>query len=75
MIITNFNIVTWFKVYQQKTCIQRIREHLTFFGFDTSHLTDDNLKERVLFASKTLCKAGLTTHQVIKGLHCFRNNL
>lgn len=66
--------IAWFRIYSQKKCIQRIREHLAFFGIDTSHLTDDSLKERVLFAGKILCQTGLTTHQVIKGLRCLKNN-
>ena len=59
--------VMWRKLRARKKCIQSLRAHLAFFGCDTSNMTDDEIKEHVLFVGKQMAKTGISAQQAVDG--------
>lgn len=60
-------LVMWWKARRHKQCINSIREHLEFFGVDTSGMTDEQVEEHVLNVGKQMAKCGITAQQAADG--------
>jgi hypothetical protein len=48
--------------------IGRIRIHLLFFGFDVSHLSDDELLEGIMDAGLAISQSGVTVDEAATSL-------
>lgn len=56
-------LVRWWCDRQHKKTIKNIRDHMFFFGYDLSHLSDEELEERLTFASKLVARCGVTAKE------------
>ena len=57
---------------RKRKAIRNIRSHLAFFGHDMSHLTDEELEERVKAAHKVIGSAGITMAEGSERLRALR---
>lgn len=48
---------------KERILIARLRCHFAFFGHDTSHMTDQEIKQGLLLVSKKLAYVGLSAKQ------------
>lgn len=61
-------MVRWWCNKQHKKTVKRIRNHMLFFGYDLSHLTDEKLEEHLTFASKQVAMCGVTAKEATQSL-------
>lgn len=50
----------WLRVRRVRHALLRIRRELRFWGWDTSDLSDEELEERILLASRIVARVGMT---------------
>lgn len=53
----------WLEERKRKTVLKSIRNHMAFFGFDMSEITDEQIYERAITTAKLVRLAGVTTQQ------------
>ena len=63
-------IKSWLINKRRKKILSNIRGHFLFFGHDLSHLTDEQLNERIIVAAKGFSNMVATAEQAAKGLQC-----
>ena len=53
---------------ERKLTIAKIRSHLSFFGHDTSNMTDEEVEQGVTELGKAIGKTGITCEQAYENL-------
>jgi hypothetical protein len=66
--------IKWLRPYllnkdeQDKLVLIEFRSLALFFGFDINDMSDEEIKEGVIFASKEMSKAGFSASEVVESL-------
>jgi|TARA_Y100000310_G_scaffold341551_1_gene441053 hypothetical protein len=58
---------------QEKILIEQLRAHLAFFGYDTSKMTDEEVKQGVVSSSELISKTGLTVDECANAFRTLGN--
>ena len=53
-------ILDRYRARQRRRCVSRLRDHLAFFGHDVSNLTDDEIEQGIVRASRLWAQAGFS---------------
>lgn len=56
------------KCGEEKVLIAEMRSHFHAFGYDTSHMTDQELKVGVIRIGEAFARSGVTVEQAAQGL-------
>lgn len=56
------------KKLARKYVCASIRENMLFFGYDLSHLTDEEMEERVAEGAKVIASTGFTTKEAAEAM-------
>ena len=53
----------WLEQRRRKKVFKSLREHMAFFGFNMSEITDEQIQERAITTAKLVSSVGVTTQQ------------
>jgi hypothetical protein len=60
-------IIRWWGNRKRKKAFRVTRETMSLFGCDLSHLSDEEIEERLFDACKIIQKAGITAEEACNG--------
>lgn len=68
-------LVRRWRDHRKRQSLRAIREHMAFFGYDVSDLSDEEIEKGVAEYGKRIAKCGLSAEEVTIGLQRISNVL